>query len=152
MPAARYGERLLEIDVRAFLAALWRRRARSLAIVIVAAAAAGALTALREKEYSAAAMIAVAAEENKPQPAVGKYAPLAQDTAAAAEVIRAAGLDHGDRAVTPEVLLADHVVVSPGRDLPTLTIEARMWSPELAADVANRLADKDIEPRRPDGF
>src|SRR5436190_185905 len=42
-------------------------------------------------------------------------------------------------------LLADHVVFSQGRDLPTLTIEARMWTPELAADVANRLAEKIVE-------
>jgi capsular polysaccharide biosynthesis protein len=143
--AERYGERLLELDVSAFLAALWRRRVRTLALVIVAAAASGAWTALREKEYSAASMIAVAAEENRPQPAIGMYAQLAQDTSAAAEVIRAAGLDHGARTVSPEALLADHLVVSQGRDLPTLTIEARMWTPELAADVANRIADKVVE-------
>jgi len=143
--AERYGEQLLELDVAAWLGAMWRRRARTLAIVIVAAAAGGALTALEEKEYSAASMIGVAVEPSEPLPAIGKYVQLAQDTGAAADVIRAAGLDRGERTLTPEALLADHIVVSQGRDLPTLTIEARMWSPALAADLANRLAEKVVE-------
>ena len=139
---ARYGEELLEIDLATCARAVWQHRVRTLLMVVVGAVLVAGTTWRREPEYAATATLAVAHEENRPQqPTAAVYTPLAQDTTVAAEVIRALGLDRGLRTLTPDAL-GDRLTVSSSRDLSAMTIEARMWTPDLAADVANRMAEQ----------
>jgi uncharacterized protein involved in exopolysaccharide biosynthesis len=117
---------------------------RLIAVVtaVFALCTAGAL-AMMDPEYRAAARLVVfpsAAGERSLGQVEQVYQTLAVSNDLAVRAVEALGLQAGSHPVSPQELVLYHLNVSGSKESGVITIEAAMWSGDLAARVANEMA------------
>jgi succinoglycan biosynthesis transport protein ExoP len=139
------------IDVMQYALALWHRRWMILATALVCAGAAAVLGLVSAQTYEASVKLVVAAPktgaagEAAPAISIATFRTLIESQASAATIIREFKLDAPPLNLSPSRFLAGHLTVEALRDTNVLEVTLRMPSKELAAKVANRLADLAVE-------
>jgi capsular polysaccharide biosynthesis protein len=155
----------LEISVADHVMTLWRRRWMILLVTaLVAAGTVGALS-LVEPEYRATAKLVVlptvvgdrSGQLALVQSAIGDraaaqleqiYQTLAASHDVAAAAISALGLDKPPRVVAPQLLVQNHLNISGSNESGIIEFEAKMWTADLAARLANEMARQLVNAAR----
>lgn len=140
-----------EIDLMQYLLVLWRHR---LAIVLgtllcgLAAFVSGNLT---PRAYEATAKLIVtppktgAVNDNTPAISVATFRALVENQSLGAAMVEEFGLNKEPHRVTPDAFVARCVKVETIRDTNVIVVKVRLWDRDLAAKVANRLAQVAVQ-------
>jgi len=142
---------LEELDIRAYLRPIWRRKWILLAIVLVAAAATYVISSRQSPEYTATAQLYV--QEADPTVNLNSSAPVnppsTQQIADVAQLVSAQSVTNAvARQIGMPVKSAGTVTVSPSSDSDFVTVTATSHSPALAARLANGYVNQFLRARR----
>jgi capsular polysaccharide biosynthesis protein len=145
----------LEISVADHVMTLWRRRSMIVLVTAIVAAGAASAVSLLEPEYRATSKLVVlpvvgdrggqlagmpAFAEREAAQLEQIYQTLAASHDVAAAAVSALGLDKAPRVVAPQALLQNHLTISGSQESGIIEFEAKMWTADLAARLANEMA------------
>ena len=136
-----------EITLSELLLVLWRYRLVLAACIVVAASLALFIGWKRTPIYEATSRILVSAAriaEGAPPVSLATYQAVISNQVVILEVMKSIGLTEPPYGLTPQEALQRHILVEPVRDTNILLITARLENPTLAAEFANRLAERSV--------
>jgi uncharacterized protein involved in exopolysaccharide biosynthesis len=141
-----------DLDFGRYVVALWRARWLVLVVAVLCAVAAGAVVLFLPPLYRGSATIAVSGskigEQAAPSPSAVNFRPLIENNSVAASVIEQFQLAAPPHGLTPERFLTDHLAVEEVRNSSLIRLHVDLREAELAARVANRVADLAVEGAR----
>lgn len=139
-----------DIDLLPHIQAVWRHRLPVLAATLLAGAITLVACWLTPPAYEARAQVIVTTpkggETTTTTPvSVPTFRALIDNQSLAARVIQESGLKGPPYSMTPRTFLSRHLVVDAVRDSNVINIAVRLSDPRLAADVANRFANRAVD-------
>jgi len=136
-----------EIDLMRYVLVLWRYRLLITVGTLLLGVAAFVTGELTPPTYEAMARLIVsppktgATSEIAPAISVATFRALVENQSLCAKIVAEFGLNKEPHRVTPARFINDRVKVETLRDTNVVVVKVRLWDPELAAKVANRLAE-----------
>lgn len=131
---------------------VWRFRVFVVGAVIVAAVAAFTASMVGPRVYESTVTFAATqsklGDAGQPVANTAAFRPMVESLTTAAAVIRDVGLDKPPHNMRPSEFLARVISVSEVRGTPLITVKVIMEDPELAAKVANSVADHAVQTAR----
>jgi uncharacterized protein involved in exopolysaccharide biosynthesis len=145
----REEDRTPMLDLRPLLRALYRGR-RLLAFGLMIGAAVGAASwMLIGRQYEAVVTLTINQPRTVTTPAnPANYRALLENYSIAAIALKNAGLDQGARAMSPRDFLTEVLTIEEVRGTNLLRIHVRLHDPEMAARVANDVAQLAVDLNR----
>ena len=144
----------LQVDMGSHVLTLFRGRWWILAFTLMFGLVASIVLWKTEPEFVATAKLLTSRSQLAEGPSgAGMLEPSRTDTyraiiesnAIAWDVIRSLGLDKPPHVLVSQTLLEDHLTIAASRETGVVTIQARMWTARLAADLANAFARRAVE-------
>jgi len=136
-----------EIDLMRYVFVLWRYRLLIAIGTILFGTAAFVMSELTPRMYEATAKLIVsppktgAAGEIGSTISVATFRSLVENQALGAKIVEEFGLNKPPHVVTAAGFITGMVKVETVRDTNIIVVKVSLWDPELAAKVANRLAE-----------
>jgi uncharacterized protein involved in exopolysaccharide biosynthesis len=136
-----------EIDLTKYVLGLWRYRLLVVLGTLLCGAAALVSVALAPRSYEATAKLMVsppktgAAGEVGSSVSMATFRSLIENQSLGGKIVEEFGLNKPPHGVTATELMTRIVAVEVVRDASVILVRVRLWDPELAAKVANRLAE-----------
>ena len=136
-----------EIDLTKYVLGLWRYRLLVVLGTLLCGAAALVSVALAPRSYEATAKLMVsppktgAAGEVGSSVSMATFRSLIENQSLGAKIVEEFGLNKPPHGVTATELMTRIVAVEVVRDASVILVRVRLWDPDLAAKVANRLAE-----------
>ena len=136
-----------EIDRMKYVLALWRYRLLVVLGTLLCGAAAVVSVALAPRSYEATAKLMVsppktgAAGEVGSSVSMATFRSLIENQSLGGKIVEEFGLNKPPHGVTATELMTRIVAVEVVRDASVILVRVRLWDPDLAAKVANRLAE-----------
>jgi len=136
-----------EIDLTKYVLGLWRYRLLVVLGTLLCGAAALVSVALAPRSYEATAKLMVsppktgAAGEVGSSVSMATFRSLIENQSLGGKIVEEFGLNKPPHGVTATELMTRIVAVEVVRDASVILVRVRLWDPDLAAKVANRLAE-----------
>ena len=136
-----------EIDLTKYVLGLWRYRLLVVLGTLLCGAAAVVSVALAPRSYEATAKLMVsppktgAAGEVGSSVSMATFRSLIENQSLGGKIVEEFGLNKPPHGVTATELMTRIVAVEVVRDASVILVRVRLWDPDLAAKVANRLAE-----------